>query len=114
MSAKDKFIVRGVGQVRSFEIKAGQEMIKVHFYAKSPNEIAQYFGAQSRFDPTPEGDTARQDHRAEFIANSMVDDDGKTPMFTLAEAKLMPITMRPLFVNGIVEGSSTIEGVKKS
>lgn len=116
MSSKERFLLKKIGRVVDFEMNAGEgEKIKVFCYAKSPDEVAQYFGTQGRFSADEEGDSARQQHRAKFIADSMVEDDGKTPMFTEAEAKLIPITVRVLFVNGIIEASNTIDkAVKKS
>lgn len=114
MSIKSRFITSGAGKIRSFKIKDQADTEhEVHYYAKTPNEIAQHFAAQTRFEATAEGDAARQNHRAEFIALSMVEPDG-SPMFTLEEAKLIPVGLKPIFVAGIVEGSNEIEGVKKS
>lgn len=116
MSDVSVWITSGAGRVREFELKdPSGKAHKLHYLAKTPNEIALYFAADARYSQlgTPEGDEARQNNRAAFIASNMVTPDGK-PMFTLEQAKLIPVVMKPVFISQIIEGSSSIEGVKKS
>jgi hypothetical protein len=104
----DKSLLMFRGGVRSAkkELADGQEHT-LYYLAKTPNEIAVFLGAQSRFTNDEKGDLARQKMRAEFIASSLCDEEG-APLMTKDEAMLIPATLKPELCELIVVGSNNI------
>lgn len=77
----------------------------LYFKARTPNEIALFTGAESRFTDDAKGDIARQEHRAKFIADSLCDEAGN-PLMTLADAMLIPATLKPEICSMVLAGSN--------
>lgn len=107
-TAMDKALLMFRGGVRSAVRKFadGQEHT-LHYLAKTPDEIAVFLGAQSRFSNDEAGDLGRQKSRAKFIASSLCDESG-TPLMTDAEAALIPATFKPELCEMIITGSSEV------
>jgi hypothetical protein len=78
----------------------------LYFKAKTPAEITAFVGSQQRLKDNEEGDKLRQKQRAEFIASSMCDEDGKLE-FTVEEAMLIPATLKPELCQMILVESNT-------
>jgi len=104
----DKALLMFRGGVRSATktLADGQEHT-LHYRAKTPDEIAVFLGAQTRFTNDEAGDLARQKARAKFIASSLCDEAGE-PLMTDAEAALIPATYKPELCEMIITGSSEI------
>jgi hypothetical protein len=77
----------------------------LYYKARTPNELAAHFGAESAFTNDEAGSVARQKHRAKFIAASMCDEAGQSLM-TTAEAELILGSLKAEIVNMIVVGSN--------
>lgn len=80
---------------------------KLYFKALTPNQIALFFGAQGRFSDDEPSDIARETHRARFIADALVNEDG-TPLLTFIEAQNIPRTLKPELIAMILKGSQEI------
>lgn len=110
----DKSLLLFRGGVRSTvkKLSDGQEHT-LYYKARTPNELAAYLGAERRgFGDNKEGDIQRQKMRAQFIAESLCNEDGTT-LLTVAEAELIPNTLKPEICQFIVEGSEELGDTKK-
>lgn len=77
----------------------------LHYKAKTPNEMAAYFGAQQVLEPGEVGAVARQKLHAKFIAESLCDPEGVLLM-TPAEAELIPAALKSEICDFILVGSN--------
>lgn len=77
----------------------------LYYKARTPNELAVYFGAESTFGDDEKGNLARQKARARFIADSLCTEDGE-PLLTLAEAELVPGTLKAEICQFVIAGSN--------
>lgn len=102
----DKSLLMFRGGVRSAKktLADGQEHT-LYYKARTPNELAAYFGAESSFANDAEGNVARQKARAKFIASSLCTEDGE-PLMTLAEAEMVLGSLKAEICNMIVAGSN--------
>lgn len=109
----DKSLLMFRGGVRSVvkTLADGNEHT-LYYKARTPNELAAYFGAESTFEDGEKGNVARQKHRAKFIAESLCTEDG-APLMTLAEAELIPGSLKAEICGFIVSGSNEA-GVAKN
>jgi hypothetical protein len=102
----DKSLLMYRGGVRSVvrTLSDGKEHT-LYYKAKTPNELAAYFGALAVLEPGEQGSVARQKQNAKLIANSLCDEEG-APLMTLAEAELIPATLKREICDFITIGSS--------
>lgn len=77
----------------------------LHYKARTPNELAAYFGAEASYGDNEKDNVARQKTRARFIAESLCNEDG-TPLLTVAEAELVPGTLKAEICQFIIAGSN--------
>jgi len=77
----------------------------LYYKARTPNELAAYFGAEQSFGDGEKANVARQKARAKFIAESLCTETGE-PLLTLAEAELVPGTLKAEICEFIVTGSN--------
>ena len=104
----DKSLIMFRGGVRSItkKLSDGKEH-QIFYKARTPNEIASYLGAESRIPNDEKGDILRQEIRANFIADSLCNEDGSLLM-THADALMIPGTLKPEICAFIVTGSNDI------
>jgi hypothetical protein len=103
---KALLLFRGGVRTATKTLSDGQDH-QIFYKAKTPDEIAVFLGAQSRFTPDKAGDLMRQKTRAEFIASSLCNEDG-SPLMTDAEAQMIPATLKVELGEMIVRGSNEI------
>jgi hypothetical protein len=101
----DKSLLMFRGGVRSVVHKLGGAEHKLHFKAKTPNEIATFLGAERRYPQDEAGDLAREKNRAAFIAASLCDESGELLM-TADEAVQIPLTTKAELCALIYQGSN--------
>lgn len=102
----DKALLFYRGGIRSAEVKlADDAMHRLHYKARTPNELAAYFGGEHALGEDEKGNVARQKHRAKFIADSLCNEDG-TPLLTLAEAELIPGSLKGEICALVISGSN--------
>lgn len=77
----------------------------LYYRARTPNELAAHFGAESAFTQDADGNVARQKHRARFIAAALCDEAGE-PLMTPAEAENITGQLKAEICAFIVEGSN--------
>ena len=77
----------------------------LHYKARTPNELAEYFGTLHALSEDGEGAVARQKYLAKFIAASMCDEAGE-PLMTAAEAELIKVQLKFEIASMIVVGSN--------
>lgn len=102
----DKALLLYRGGVRSVvrTLADGAEH-KLYYKARTPNELAVYFGAESSFGDDEKGNLARQKARARFIADSLCTESGE-PLLTVAEAELVPGTLKAEICQFVIAGSN--------
>jgi len=102
----DKALLLFRGGVRSVvrTLSDGAEHT-LYYKARTPNELAAYFGAESSFSDDEKGNVARQKARARLIAESLCTEDGQA-LLTLAEAELVPGTLKAEICQFIIAGSN--------
>jgi hypothetical protein len=104
----DKQILMFRGGVKSATKKlADGKEYTIFFKSRTPEEIAVFVGIQSRMTDDTAGDLARQKGRAEFIANSLCNEDGSLLM-TIEEARMIPVTLKPQLCEMIITASNDI------
>ena len=109
----DKSLLMFRGGVRSIKKKLSDGNEHTLYYkAKTPTEIVLYLGAERRFVDSPESDVAREKLRAEFIANSLCDENGEL-LFTKEEAMLIPASLKLEICFFIHTGSNDVGDAKK-
>lgn len=84
----------------------GQEH-ELHYKARTPAQLARYFGAEAAFTNDADGAEARHKHRSKFIAEAMCNESGE-PLLTLAQAELVPGTLKSEMLAMIISGSNEI------
>lgn len=102
----DKSLLMYRGGVRSVDRKLadGQEH-KLFYKAKTPNELAAYFGALDVLQAGPDGAVSRQKEYAKLIAGSLCDEHGE-PLMSFAEAELIPAGLKREICDFITVGSN--------
>jgi hypothetical protein len=103
---KSLFMFRGGVRTITKKLADGTEHT-IYYKAKTPNEIALFLGAEGRVPNDEKGDLLRQEIRANFIADSLCNEDGSLLM-TRADALLIPSTLKPEICQFIVTGSNEI------
>jgi hypothetical protein len=103
---KSLLMVRGGVRCVKKTLADGKEH-DIFYKARTPNEIALYLGAESRVPNDENGDLMRQKSRAQFIADSLCNEDGSVLM-SLDEALMVPATLKPELCRLIVQGSNEI------
>lgn len=102
----DKSLLLYRGGVRSAEVKlADGAMHTLHYKARTPNELAAYFGAENGLGEDEKGNVARQKHRAAFIFHALCNEDG-TPLLTKEEAELIPGSLKGEICALVISGSN--------
>lgn len=102
----DKSALLYRGGVKSVQRKLVDGELHTLFYkARTPEELAAYFGAQQTFKEDEKGAVERQKHRAKFISESLVNEDG-SPLLTYEEARGIPGTLKVEIVSFIIAGSN--------
>lgn len=96
------------GGVRSFVKKYEDDTEETFYYkARTPNELAGHFGAESALKDDGPGAVERQKLRAKFLAASMCDEAGASVM-TDKEAEQIPGGIKAELCNLIANGSNEI------
>jgi hypothetical protein len=90
----DKSLLMYRGGVRSVVRKLvdGQDHT-LHFKARTPNEMAAFFGSLDLIEKGPKGNVDRQKIQAAFIADALCNEDG-TQLMTPADAELIPGSLK--------------------
>ena len=102
----DKALLLYRGGVRSAEVKlADGAMHTLHYKARTPNELAAYFGGESALGDDEKGNVARQKHRAKFVCESLCHEDG-TRLLSMAEAELIPGGLKGEICALVINGSN--------
>jgi hypothetical protein len=102
----DKSLLMYRGGVRSVVKKLVDEQEHtLHYRAKTPNELAAFFGGLHVLQPGEEGAVARQKLQAKLIAESLCHPDGE-PLMTLADAELVPASLKAQICDFILVGSN--------
>lgn len=102
----DKSLLMYRGGVRSVvkRLADGNEHT-LYYKAKTPNELAAYYGAEAAFAEDEKGNVERQKFRARFIAGSLCTEAGE-PLLTPAEAELITGTLKGEICAFIAIGSN--------
>ena len=80
---------------------------ELFYKARTPAQLAHYFGAEAAFTNDADGAEARHKHRAKFIAESMCTETGE-PLMTVAQAELIPGTLKSEILAIVLAGSNDI------
>lgn len=104
----DKSLLMYRAGVRSTKktLADGQEH-ELHYKAATPSAVALFVAANTRANGKTDDESVAAWHKrqAEFIAAHLCNEDG-TPLMTVAEAELVPATLKPELCWLIVQGSN--------
>lgn len=104
----DKSLLMFRGGVRSVKkLLADGKEHDLFYKARTPNELAQHFGAANALPNDGDGAVSLQKLRAKFIAASLCTEDGE-PLMTIAEAENIPGTLKNEIVLMVSQGSAEI------
>lgn len=106
MVDKSRLLFRG--GIRSFTKTYEDETVETfHYKARTPNELAAFVGGENVLKDDAAGGIARQKHRAQFLASSLCTETGEA-LVTVAEAEMIPGTLKAEICNLIVVGSNDV------
>lgn len=106
MIDKNSLMFRGGIKSAKKNLSDGKEHT-IFFKSRTPDEIAVFVGKQQRNADDTAGDLSRQKQRAEFISNSLCNEDG-TQLMTVEEAQLIPMSLKAQICEMVINGSSEI------